>query len=177
MDEHKDKKNIKQKAAAIAASAGVLLGGIFTSPADLPQDIMDRVPPPPAIQLVIPDLPQDDDDAALPEEEKKKNNKRSLSLFPRLLISAGLSLFVCLGFWLLYGIISPMLGPVVRIIVRTIFIAVSALFIYAALAKAILPGVPLKKILNWKVLLAVVLGSCALSYGIKLIFTSLSIHK
>lgn len=176
MAENIKREKLKRSAAAVAASAGVLIGGIFNSPADMPQDVLDRVPPPPAIELVIPDVPDDDEDA-LPEEEKQKKEKRHLSFATRLVLSIVISIVAWVLAWVAYTSLAPLLGPVMKFIARAVLIAAAGLITYASVAKAVLPDVPLKKILNRKVLLAVFLGACALSWGVKFIFSSMFVHN
>lgn len=177
MAENSKREKLKRSAAAVAASAGVLIGGIFNSPADVPQDVLDRVPPPPAIEFVIPDLPDDDDGEALPEEEKQKKEKRRLSFATRLVLSIAVSIIVWVLAWVAYTAVAPLLGPVMKFLLRAVLIAAAGLITYASVAKSILPDVPLKKILNWKVLLSVFLGACALSWGVKFIFSSMFVHN
>lgn len=174
--ENSKREKLKRSAASVAASAGVLIGGIFNSPADMPQDVLDKVPPPPAIELVIPDMPDDDEDA-LPEEEKQKKEKRRLSFASRLVLSIAVSIVVWVLVWVAYSSLAPLLGPVMQFLLHAVLIAAAGLITYASVAKTILPDVPLKKILNRKVLLAVFLGACALSLGFKFIFSSMFVHN
>lgn len=180
-----DKNKIKQSAAALTAGAAMLFGGLFTSPADLPDSPMDKLKAPPAIELVLPDLPEEEDEespVALPEEEKKK--KRAFSswfekrnLFQRILIAVAFAAicWIVLGF--LYLRIAAALPALVNIILKTALIVFLSLLTYAAVAKAILPHTPLKKILNWKPVLAIVIAACLLSFAAKFIISSLFVHS
>ena len=183
--EEKKQGKIKQSAAALAAGAAVLVSGVFTSPADLPADTMDRIAPPPAIELVLPDLPDEDPDEDLPvlsEEEKKKRGRFSawysnLSFFKRLLVSIAFAVLCWLAVGIAYFSIAPALPGVVGAVVRTGLILALSLLSYAAVAKALLPGTPLRKILSGKAILFVLIAGILLSVAAKFIFSSIFVHS
>ena len=155
----KNVEKLKKSAAALAASAGILLGGLFNSPSGLPQDFVDRAPPP-AVGFVLPDLPEDssDDDLALPEEEKKKKSSFSLwfssrKLWVRLCISLGIVLIILSLLWCAYSFLCVSLPAFFRALAAAVFSIIALLTAYSGVAKAVLPGTPLKKLLSPKVLL------------------------
>ena len=178
-------KNIKQKASAAVATAGILIGGVLSPPANLPpEQLQDRIEPPPAIEIVIADEQSndDDDDVAITEEEKKRRGKfiswyASRKLGARLAISIGVSLFGWAVFAALYVAYAAVLPAFVRFILRTVLIAFLGLSTYALIAKAFLPDVPLSKILNWKVICAVVVLACIVSFGLKFLFSTIIVQK
>lgn len=177
-------KNIKKKAAAVAASASLLVSGVFNAPAELPEEMyIDKIVSPPAISYVLPDLPDDDgdEDAVAPDEEKKK--KYSLSSWyatrkfgVRLLLSLVFAA-VC---WLIFGIafmyLAPTMPAFVSFVVKALLFTGLGLATYASIAKAVLPNAKLKSILNWKPIAVIIIIACAISYGLEFIFSSFFVH-
>lgn len=183
MSEEK-KKKLKSKATAVAASASLLVSSVLSAPANMPEEMYtDKIVSPPAIAYVLPDLPDDDgdDDYVAPEEEKKK--KYSLSSWyasrkfaSRLLISIVFAAICWVLMGLAYFYFTPAMPVLVKIVFKAVMFAILGLVTYAAIAKAFLPQASLKQILNWKVIAAVIIVACALSYGIEFIISSLLVH-
>lgn len=169
------KKDIARKAVAVAASASVLIGGLFNSPADIMQDPseIDRAfPPPAAVQMTI-DSIDDDDDGSLPtgdeeeteDEEKKRGAKDSLRRFvlriPAPVRAVVLVPMWCVGWVLITGLTAlwnAVLSPVMSTVVGWLCVAAVIALIVLAAVKTVFPELPVKKILNKKTLIVIAAG-------------------
>lgn len=159
------KKNWKQKAAVgavcAATGAGVLVNGMFDTPADLLQG-SDSGP----AGIVA----QCDDDSPLVEDEEEEDRKSgpvrrwilSLPLYLRVLLglplwAAGWGITELAG--LLWKLFLTPLGSTVASWLLTAALAIGA---FALLAKAIFPDLPLKKLFSRRNLLLILGGTLLL---------------
>lgn len=180
-----DKRNRRKKhirsAVAIAASAGILVSGIFRSPADLIHgnaDGTDRITAPYAIEMQLqPSLDDDDDgtaddeDDGEDEEGKKRTGIRAgiRAMILRLPVAVRAIVFVplwCIG-WVVTGAFTSLWGTVLSPVMSTIlgWLAVAGVIMLCTLgiAKTAFPNLPIKKIVNRKSFLAIILGVAACS--------------
>ena len=164
------KNKIVRPAIAGATALSLLLGGLFSSPAELTEETKLRQTPPAAVQLVVPDLPDDgpsddgDEDSALQDEEKKKGGLRSalrrlVLRIPRpVRIAIGVPLWA-VGWVIIAGLSalwSAFLSPVAGMVLTWLSIAAVILGILVCFIKMVCPDLPVKKILNRKTFLAVI---------------------
>ena len=174
----KIKDHTAKSAIAMIASAGVLIGGLFNSPADLLQDPMsgvDRALAPAAIEMVIEESDEDPDpdpdgdggdaEAQTEDEEKKRGVKgvlRSIILkTPKSIRSLfGIPLWAvgCALIALFNAIFSAVLSPVLATLLGWAVAAAVILLCIVGTVKAVLPDVPVKKILNKNTILIVISG-------------------
>ena len=176
MEEKKSKW--KKKAAvgvvAAAASASVLVGGAFDSPADLLADDSDNgsVPTPVVHTLAATtaDLTDSGDTGAADDEEDQRRQR-----FPQLRrwilgLPIGVRALVGVPLWAIgWAIISGLgllwtaaLSPLGSKILAWVLTAVAAVLVFALTAKAIFPNAPWKKILRPRNILLVVVGIAVL---------------
>ena len=160
-----------QKAVALVAAAGMLIGNLFSSPAELLQKDEGAIPPPPAaiVDYAVPDASPDDDgdDASTPDEENEEKlslrgrlRRRILRLpqFVRALI--GVPLWgVGWGITSLLGLLwSALLSPVFAVVLKWVFAAALLLLAVMLTVKAVFPDIPLKKLLTKRSFLTVFIG-------------------
>lgn len=170
------KKNLVQSGIALTAAAGVLIGGLFHSPADLlhdPAEPFDRNIAPAAIELVLteeeedpdPDTDGSGDDPEEEEEEKKRSIKDALREMI-LRVPAGIRGVVFLPLWvigwlLINGVTAlwgAVLSPVMSTVLGWVCIAGVILLCLAGVIKTAFPNIPLKKILSKKTIIGVLAG-------------------
>ena len=175
--EKKKKRSWKKKTAvgmvAAAASASVLVGGAFDSPADLLDPVSgdDDGSPTPIVETLtaqIPDIAADDGDGNGNEEERRQRFPavrrwvQSLPAAVRALV--GVPLW-CAG-WAITEALSLLwqaaMTPLGGKILSWLLAAVAAILVYALTAKAIFPHAPWKKILRPRNLLLVFGGMAVL---------------
>lgn len=165
MDKHKTdelKKRAAAGAAAALASASLVVGGLFQSPADLLDEPVD------SYISSVPDLPDDDldgsEDDTLPDEKKKSISSR---LRARLLaLPLAVRAVVFLPLWVigcgLIGIGSTLWGgvlsPAVSAALRWVCIAAVMLLALCAGVKALFPSVPIRRILSRRTVTTAVIG-------------------
>ena len=173
----KIKQGTAKSAVAVAASAGVLLGGLFHSPADLLKDPaeIDRALAPPAIELVIQENDEDPepdpagDGGTEQQDEEEEEKRRGFRAFlRRLILKAPKSVRAAVGIplwaagWgliaLFSGLWSAVLSPLAGTILGWIVVAAVILLCIIGTVKAVLPDLPVRKILNRKTILIVVCG-------------------
>ena len=159
-----------KKAVALIAAAGMLIGNLFSSPAELLQKDEGAIPPPPAaiVDYAVPDAgPDDDGDASAPDEEgEEKLSLRGrlrrrilrLPLFVRALI--GVPLWgIGWGITSLLSLLwSALLSPVFAAVLKWIFAAALLLLAVMLTVKAVFPDIPLKKLLTKRSFLTVFIG-------------------
>lgn len=190
--EDEAKKKISMAAVAAVASAGVLVGGMFNSPADLVENPMssaiDRAFPPAAVEV----FPADSEENPAEPEEKNKSGLDSTSddpegsgpsggerppetgnavrsgilrlpLFVR--AAAGVPLW-CVGWVLIHAAEvswSFALAPVLKTVLGWIAVAFLILAASAVTVKALFPKLPMKSILNRRTFLITVIGILVLA--------------
>lgn len=146
------KRNWKKRAAAgavaTAASAGLLMGAAFDSPADFLGDVD-------AISIVA-HADDDGGDAAVGGEDEERSRKGSP--FRRWVqgLPSGVRLAVCLPLWCLGTALQTLLRllyraaltPLGSTILSWVLAAAMVLGVFALTAKAMFPNIPLKKLLR-----------------------------
>ena len=185
MEENTEHKLKKQKdhtarsAIALVASAGVLIGGLFNSPADRLQDPttgVDRALAPAAIEMVIdetdedpdPDTDGDGGDAEAQTEDEEKKRRGAKGVLRAIILKTPGSIRAAFGIplWaagcaliaLFNAILSAVLSPVLAAILGWVIAAGVILLCIVGTVKAVLPDVPVKKILNKNTILIVISG-------------------
>ena len=175
----KIRKHTVHSAIALVASAGVLIGGLFNSPADLLEDPtagVDRALAPAAIEMVIEESDEDPDpdtdggdggdaEAQTDDEEKRRGVKGALRSFvfktPQNIRTVfGIPLWVagCALIALFNVIFSAFLSPVLATLLGWVISAAIILLCIIGTVKTVLPDVPVKKILNRETSLIVICG-------------------
>lgn len=177
MNEKDKNKKAASAAVAVAASVGMLLSGLFSSPADLARREETAPPPPaPVVEYVMPDIDPDDDDddgglTGIDDEDEEKQGsfrarfrRRILRVPQPVRAVIGVPLW-CVG-WALTGLLSllwaGLVSPVMGVVLRW---AVAALLILLAVVltlKAVFPDLPLKKLLSKRNILTVFIGMTVL---------------
>ena len=170
----KAKKTAAKTAVTLTASAGLLLGGLFSSPVDLMQD-PSRHPenffPNTAVEMTLDEPPADDiapdeDDGGCVEDEEKRRGWKAALRSRILRLPLAVRACVCLPLWavgwlllsaltaLWGGVLSPLLGDVLT------WVAIAAIVLACLLGvvKTAFPDVPVKKILNRRTVLLVLAG-------------------
>ena len=174
--EGREKKRKKRRAAAAAvvASAGVMMGGLFHGPEELFPETEDA--PPPVAELAAPaEYGEGDDGYGDAEDGEASDEERRRSLPGRLRrwvlrwpagvrAAVGVPLW-CIG-WALITLASALwsavLSPAAGTVLRWVLMAAALLGVFLAVAKAAFPDLPVKKILNRRNLLALLLGTAVL---------------
>lgn len=165
---HDTKKKAAGTAAAITAGAGLLLGGLFQSPADLMDDAMAHAAPPPAIEWVMPAAADNGGDH--PEEESfAQDERRRLGIRDSLRqLIAGLppavKAFIGVPLWALGSLAtaafsslwSIVLSPVLSTAATWLLAAGVVLAAVLGTVKAVFPDMPVKKILTKRMVLSVI---------------------
>lgn len=168
----KVKKTAAVSAIALLTAASVVTGSLFDSPAALlPDDGSPNV----AYNMTVGlDGAEDDDDAGVEEDESEETRKRGgvramlrerilrLPLLVRLLVvlplwGVGSAILAAAG--AAWTLVSPALGKVAGFALMLALLAGS--FLLAA--KAVFPDLPLRKIVNRRSMVALLLGAAALS--------------
>ena len=155
----KDKAGKKRAAApavAAIAAAGLTLGTLFSSPAELLNKEFLLTPPYELSDCIIAD---DDDDADISseneQEEKQKGIRAALRrLFQRL--PFGVKAFAGVPVWIIGRVLLAVLAPLIQNVLPSALMAVLkylciAALIFAAVVlpvKAVMPEVPLKKLVT-----------------------------
>lgn len=176
------KKRAAQSAVAVAASAGVLISGMFNSAVNAVEEPLspDKITPPPAIELVLPDGEDDDDglpdtgsdgeEDAVEDEEKKKRRRAALraavSKMPLMLRivyiiplwAAGLG--IAAGIRALLGAFLPSLAA---LLLGWVVTAGAVLLLAAGALKLLFPDVPVKKLVNRRTITGALAGVALLA--------------
>lgn len=161
----KSKKTSMAASSAVAAvtAAGVLVGGAFASPDDILNDGPDAI-----VQTLDSGTPIEIDSGGAEEEEGEEETKRSLTgSVRRLVLSApvGVRAVVAVPLWVLGTAVialasslwSAVLSPVASTVLSWLAFAALAVLIFALAVKTVFPDLPLKKILNKRSILTIVL--------------------
>lgn len=164
----KNKKRFVRAGIAFAATAGVLIGGLFHSPADVvsdPMNALDRMAPPPAVELVVPDAEEDpfpdldgDGGSGDPVNEEKKRSLRDKFRKAFLRLPKGVRASVGIPLWAIGWVIitavtalwSAVFSPVLSSIGGWLLTGAFILLCTLCAVKAAHPELPIKKILNRK---------------------------
>ncbi len=177
VSEEERKKDLKKKLAktgvALFTSASVLVGGAFPSPDALLADEQSLNPV--VVYQNDSDSDQDDDGDSSSEEEEEELSGESVGLRARLRqrilqLPLAVRVFVLVPMWALgwgiwtaaTGLWSMLLGPIAGKALGWLFLLAALLGVFALGMKTIFPDMPLKKILNKKSLLGILLGGLAL---------------
>ena len=164
-----------QKAVALVAAAGMLIGNLFSSPAELLQKEEGTIPPPPAaiVEYAAPDAsPDDDGDASTPDDESEEKlsfrgrlRRRILRLPLTVRALVGVPLWgIGWGITSLLSLLwSAILSPVFAVVLKWIFAAALLLLAVMLTVKAVFPDIPLKKLLTKRNFLTVFIGMGALA--------------
>lgn len=181
ISEAEKKRDLKRKAAkagvAFVTSASVLVGGLFPSPDAILADEQDLNP----VAIVQNDNDNDDldgdggdgDSGSQEDEEESGEETGGLraGLRQKLLqLPLGVRVFVLVPLWIIGWIIwtvagglwTMLLGPIAGKAVSWLFLLAALLGAFALGMKTIFPNMPLKKIINKKSLLGLLLGGLAL---------------
>ena len=176
--EEEKKKDIKKKAikagVAVVASASVLVGGLFSSPDALlaPEQDLNPVP----ISQNDNDNDQDgDEEDEESQEEEEEIESEAIGLLARLRLKLlqlplAVRVFVLVPLWAIGwaiwtvagGLWTMLLGPIAGKAVSWLFLLAALLGAVALGLKTVFPDLPLKKIVNKKSILGLVLGGFAL---------------
>lgn len=180
----KDKK-IAQTAVAVAASASVLVGSLFNSPADLAQDPNGRAIDKafqPVVEQVIDEADDDSDDKKNPENEggggsgsgdgneasvpAEENTRTVKSVLRQSILKVPAAIRAAIGIplwcagWVIIntvtGIWTAVLSPVLSTVLGWILTAAVILITVTAAVKLAHPDLPLKKILSKHTILGTV---------------------
>ena len=168
--ERKKKKNGRAAATAVAAvtAAGVLIGGAFSSPDELLDDGPDAI-----VQTLAMGAPAESDGGPGGDggEEEDERGRGLSGTVHRLVRAAPLGVRVCVGLplWALGTLMialasslwSAVLSPLAATVLGWLGVALLAALIFALAAKTLFPELPLKKILNRRSLLTILLLSLA----------------
>lgn len=180
--EDEQKKDLKKKLArtgvALFTSASVLVGGVFPSPDAL---LADEQPLNPVVAYQNDndnDLDGDggdDDGSASDEEEEDEQGGETVGVRARmrqriLQLPLTLRVFVLVPMWALgwgiwtvaTGLWSMLLGPIAGKALGWLFLLAALLGAFTLGIKAVFPDMPLKKILNKRSLLGLLLGGLTL---------------
>ncbi len=165
------KKKIAASAVAAVTAASVLVGGAFTSPADIMDDGADA-------HVMTVDMDMDaqleaGDDGA--DDGEEDEGRRGISAAVRKLVRqapAPLRACVAVPLWLLGAVLinlgstlwGAVLSPVFTAVIDWAAIALMVLIVFALAAKTIAPELPLRKILNKRMVLSI-LALC-LAFGL-----------
>lgn len=168
-----DEKGKKTTAAAVSviAAAGVLVNSMFASPAELTKRD-ETVPPPPAavVDYILPDTDPDDDgdDSAVDTDEEKKGRLSFSARMRRRIMAMPQGVRAVIGVplwgigWVITGLLSMIWTGVISPALGTVLTwAAAALLVLAAAVtaiKAVFPDMPIKKILNKRNILTVLIG-------------------
>ena len=176
--EEEKKKDIKKKAikagVAVVASASVLVGGLFSSPDALLAPEQDLNPVPVTQNDNDNDQEGDGDEESSEEEEEETGGEAiglRAALRQKLLqLPLAVRVFVLVPLWAIGwtiwtvagGLWTSLLGPIAGKAVSWLFLLAALLGAAALGLKTVFPDLPLKKIVNKKSILGLVLGGLAL---------------
>ena len=163
------KRSVKDKAAASAVAAvtaaGVLVGGAFADPDDILSNDPDAI-----VQTMDAGSQIDDDGGAGPGdgEEEEEESRRSLKGGVRRIVRAApveVRALVAVPLWALGTVVialvstlwTAVLSPVAATALSWLGFALMAVLIFALAAKTVFPNMPLKKILNKRSILTIVI--------------------
>lgn len=158
MSEESRKDKAAKKAVAVAAAASMLVSGLFSPPADLPDDEDLLGQPPAIVELLLPEPEPFLDPVEEPEPEEKK---RRLSLPARIAVFAGIWIAAAIAI----SVIASLLAALPAIAAGILRFAATALVIALAgvgAMKLLFPEKSLKELLSRNNLLKVV-AVCVLS--------------
>lgn len=190
----KDRKTDPAKAAAktavaVAASASVLVGGLFNSPADLVNDPegpgIDRAFPPAAVEVLSDGTEEgapddktegggdgssgggsENSDAASGRSDVRQSLRAAVQRVPKAVrAAAGVPMWI--AGWLLTGAFrlawGGVVSPVLSFLAGWLILSAFVLLAVVCAVKAVFPNLPLRKILNKKTVLAVLISCGVLS--------------
>ena len=176
--EEEKKKDIKKKAikagVAVVTSASVLVGGLFSSPDALlaPEQDLNPVP---VVQNDNDNDQDGDEEDEESEEEEEEIESEAIGLLAKLRLKLlqlplAVRVFVLVPLWAIGftiwtvagGLWTTLLGPIAGKAVSWLFLLAALLGAVALGMKAGFPDLPLKKIVNKKSILGLVLGGLAL---------------
>ena len=174
--EEEKKKDIKKKAikagVAVVTSASVLVGGLFSSPDALLAPEQNLNP----VSISQNDNDQDgDEEDEESEEEEEEIESAAIGLLAKLRLKLlqlplAVRVFVLVPLWAIGftlwtvagGLWTTLLGPIAGKAVSWLFLLAALLGAVALGMKAVFPDLPLRKIVNKKSILGLVLGGLAL---------------
>ena len=167
----KVKKTAAVSAVALLTAASVTTGSLFSTPAAL---LSDAGAPASAYSVSVDLDGADDDDAGVEQDEsgetKKRGGVRSMLRARILRLPLAARLLAVLPLWALGSVILAAVGAVWTLLAPALgkvagWVLLLALLAGAFLltAKAVFPDLPLKKILNRRSLVALLLGASALA--------------
>lgn len=143
-------------ATAVVTSAALLLGGVFHTAGELPEQEEDASPAS-IVEMISPDtdMGDDGDEEEIEEEDKKRGTARARWLAR---LPAGLRSLAALPVWavgcgvlgLLLSVLTGGLSPILRTLVVWLGLAAVLTAAFCAAWKGVFPDVPLKKILKGK---------------------------
>ena len=159
----KEMDDKKKKAAAAAVAAAMLAGGVAGA-ADLPNDdkaYLDALNPTPIVQMIDEEEVIQTPDQNVDDEKKAQNEQRLQTIAKALLAPfyAVGAVIMKLGEMVMTGV----LAPVAMFILNWVILAAVILGTAAACLKIAFPDIPLKKLLNKKSILSVLIGTAAVS--------------
>lgn len=181
-------KAAAKTAVTVAASASVIVGGLFSSPADLVRDPegpgIDRTFPPAAVELLKDETeeekPSDESEGGggTPDDDRKddgsvsggpglrENLRGAVRSVPKAVRAiAGIPMWI--AGWLITGAFRAawggVLSPLLNFIVGWLVLSAFVLLAVVCAVKAVFPDLPLRKILNRRTLLAVLICCGVLS--------------
>lgn len=172
--------NSKRRAAATAVaavtSAGVVVGGAFPAPQDLLRDDDGGQAPAPITEMLyndaaIDDVDDTDDDTEDEDEERRRSSPgsriRAWTMGLPLAVRAGVGVPLwCVGWLVLTGLSavwSVLLSPLLGTVAGWVATALVLLAVFVLTVKAAFPGLPLKKIVNKRTFLGLLLGTAAIA--------------
>lgn len=177
MNTEEKKKKAEASAVAVATAAGILVNGMFASPADLTKKDETAPPPPPAavVEYVLPDTGPDgdDDDGTVDTDEEKKEHLSFSARMRRRIMTLPQSVRVVIGVplwgigWAITGLLSliwtGLVSPAAGVILKWAAAALLILLAAVLTLKAVFPDVPIKKFINKRNILIVLIGMAALA--------------
>ena len=172
---HEARKKAARTAVTLTASAGLLIGGLFSSPAALP-DEEELLPGPVYADDADPGSGDDAGEELLPDEEDGEDEHSAPAgararLRQKLLqLPLILRLLVLLPLWAVGWLIqtgatalwSLLLGPVLGKALGWLLLLAALIGAFLLAAKTVFPDLPLKKLLKRRSLLGLVLGALLL---------------
>ena len=162
--EKKTKKRAAAAAVTAVASAGVLVGGLFATPADLLQN--GDAP----VRTSVTDVADNAGGETAAAEKKRESGLRAKLRQAILRLPVGVRALVgvplwCVGWIVLTGLgtlWSAVLSPVAGTLAGWLCLAAVLIGVFALTAKAMFPDLPMKKILCKRNVLGIVIGVCVL---------------
>ncbi len=156
-------KKTKKRAAAVvtlAASAGIVVNGLFDTPGDLLQR-ESGTSQTAVTQVVGPDRADPEEASGQTEGHVLRRALLRLPLAVRALV--GLPLWgLGWGLLTLLSVLWPLCSPAVGAVLRWIAPAGVLLAVFAAAAKVLFPDLPLRRILSKRSVLGILVGTCGL---------------